>query len=230
MPVSLSSSIDELRSASPAFEVTAEAPKPERTGRYIVTFHPAASAETSKMLADSAGLRVAHATDFTESAVSFDSLGGADALVLPEVGIAVVSAEPEQMEKFGVETATGAGVMAIEPECFAYALATAALGPRDADETGAPRPGNAIDLSPEAASYLREYRDALTHLTDSLLGAASASAEAAAPQPAAALNETAFTWGLQATRAQLSSFTGRGSRCSPRYRIRFEPSGFPFAR
>jgi subtilisin family serine protease len=209
MPVPLSSTMDELRSASPAFEVSAEA-KPERTGRYIVTFHPAAAPETSKMLADSAGLRVAHATDFSESAVSFESLGGADALVLPEVGVAVVSAEPEQMEKFGVESATDTGVLAIEPECFAYALATAALGPSGEEESAAPRANSSIELSPAAASYLRGYRDALTHLTDSLLGSGAA-AEAVGLQPAA-LNEAAFTWGLQATRAQLSSFTGKGIR------------------
>ena len=162
--------------------------------------------------------------------MSFDSLGGADALVLPEVSVAVVSAEPGQMEKFGVATATNSGVMAIEPECFAYAFATAALGPSDEDETGASRVGSAIDLSPAAASYLRGYRDALTHLTDSLLGAGSASAEAAALQPAAALDETAFTWGLQATRAQLASYGERNPRCGPRHRIRPEPSGFPFSR
>jgi subtilisin family serine protease len=208
LPASLSCSVEDLRSASTAFGVGAA--NPEETGRYIVTFRPEATSETAKMLADSASLRVAHATDFGESAVSFDALGAADALVLPEIGIALVSAEPAQMEKFGIESAD-IGVLAVEPERFVYALATPALGPRDEDETGAPRGGPAIHLSAAAASYLRGYRDALSHLTDSLLGSGVAAAEAVGLQPAA-FKETAFTWGLQATRAQLSTFTGNGIR------------------
>jgi subtilisin family serine protease len=211
MPTSLSSSFEELRSASTEFGVSAESTNPEDTGRYIVTFRPETAAETAKTLTDSAGLRVAHASEFSESAVSFEALSSADALVLAELGIAVVSAEPAQMEKLGVESATGTGVLTIEPERFAYALATPALGPRDEDEARATRGGAAIDLSPAAAGYLRGYRDALTHLTDSLLGSSAAAAEAVGLQPAA-LNEGAFTWGLQATRAQLSSFTGKGIR------------------
>jgi subtilisin family serine protease len=211
MPVSLSCGIKELRGAAPSFGVSAEVADPEATGRYIVTFPPEASAETTKLLEDSAGLRVAHATDFTESAVSFDALTSADALVLSEVGVAVVTAEPGQMEKFGVEAPTKAGILAVEPERFVYALATPTIGPDEPDENDRPPAGpvpGGMELSPAAANYLRGYRDALIHLTDSLLGS-GISVEAIGLQPTAFV-ETDFTWGLQATRAQLSSFTGKG--------------------
>ena len=208
MPVSLSCGVKELRSAPPTFGASADVADPEATGRYIVTFPPEATAETAKLLQDSAGLRVAHATDFNESAVSFDALTSADALMLPEVGVAVVTAEPGQIEKFGVEAPLRTGVLAVEPERFVYALAGPVVGTDENDETnGAPAP-NGIDLSPAAASYLRGYRDALMHLTDSLLGA-GVSAEAIGLHPAA-FKENEFTWGLQATRVQLSSFTGKG--------------------
>ena len=74
MPVSLSCGIKELRGAAPAFGGSAEVADPEATGRYIVTFPPDATAETTKLLEDSAGLRVAHATDFTGSAILSDGL------------------------------------------------------------------------------------------------------------------------------------------------------------
>src|SRR5690242_3731197 len=193
MPVSLSCGIKELRGGAPAFGASAEVADPEATGRYIVTFPPDATAEAARLLEDSAGLRVAHATDFTESAVSFDALTSADALVLPEVGVAVVTAEPVQMEKFGVEAPTKAGVLAVEPERFAYALATPTIGPDENDEPPVAPVSDGMELSPAAANYLRGYRDALIHLTDSLLGSGIA-VEAIGLQPAA-FKETDFTWG-----------------------------------
>ena len=180
LPPSLSCSVEDLRSASTAFGV--EAANPEETGRYIVTFRPETTPETARMLADSASLRVAHATDFGESAVSFDALTAADALVLPEIGIALVSAEPAQMEKFGIESAD-TGVLAVEPERFVYAFATPRLARA---KTMRRRSREAVLPSicqPAAASYLRGYRDALSHLTDSLLGSSAAAAEAVGLQP-----------------------------------------------
>ena len=57
--------------------------------------------------------------------------------------------------------------------------------------------------------YLRGYKDAVNHLFDQLTGERAGGA----PEVAITLADTAqFTWGLQATRAHQSRFSGRGIR------------------
>jgi subtilisin len=208
MAMSLTSSLQELRAVSSSFGVPADSPQAEETGRYIITFRPETTTEAMKSLSETAGLRVANANDYSDAAVSFDALGGADALVLPAVGVAIVAADPSQVERLGVESTADSAILAIEPERFVYAITSPALSIQEDDdshgETG-------LGLSAAAANYLRGYRDALDHLTQSLLGKGGGTPELMNLQPAAFV-ETMFTWGLQATRVNISPRSGKGVR------------------
>ena len=202
----LTSSVEELRAAGAAESPGARGAAPETTGRYIVSFQPENAGEGAQLLASAAGLRAASAADFTESAVSFEALGDADALVLPEIGIAVVAANPEQMSRLSTAASAEGPVLAVEPEYFEYALASPILGPAsEGDDPEEPEPD--MGLSTEAASYLMGYRDAANHIAQKLLGGTSP--EAGTPD-AAAFNEALITWGLQATRVNRSRRTGAG--------------------
>jgi subtilisin family serine protease len=97
------------------------------TGRYIVTYREDAQDQGGEFL-QSLGLRTADARDFDDQAVSVEDVGDADALVFPEIGAAVISAEAAAERELGVATldaTDSAGVEAIEPEYFVFADNTA---------------------------------------------------------------------------------------------------------
>lgn len=200
--VPLSSAISAASAQTPA-DAT---PTSGTTGRFIVTFREGAEHEAVAALSG-AGLQVASSNDFTDSAVDFGALSTADALVLPEIGVAVVSAEPERMDSMSALGETSP-ILAIEPERYVYALAAPA--PIRMEEPAPEQPAApALDLSASAAAYIRGYADAVDSFTRTLL--TSASAAAAAAQPVVqAWNESQITWGLQATRVPASAFSGKG--------------------
>ena len=174
---------------------------PGTTGRFLVLLREDADAGAA-MLSRVSGLRVASAADF-EAGAAPEDLGGADAVVLPELGICVVDAQPDQIRALGASV-EDTGVLAIEPERVVYAIQD---GP--AVQTGllgsVPESGTA-SISLE---YLRGYRDAVNHLYDKLTGT---EAGEVAAEAAPAFSETELTWGLQATKVPASRFTGRGIR------------------
>src|SRR5262249_38856536 len=114
------------------------------TGRYIVTFKENAGEEATKSLG-AQGLRLADARDYSDQAITLESVGDAEAVVLPEVGAAVVSGAA--FEARGLSTladgSTDSAVEAIEPEYFAFA---------DADPLG----------------YLRGFRRAVETIAEDL--------------------------------------------------------------
>src|SRR5277367_1404941 len=63
-----------------------------KTGRFLMTFKEGAAAAGMKAL-QSRKLRIASAKDFTNQAVDFQQVGDADALMFPEIGVALVSGE-----------------------------------------------------------------------------------------------------------------------------------------
>ncbi len=198
--VPLSSAISAASAQAPA----AATPTPDTTGRFIVTFREGAEHEAAAALSGS-GLQVASSKDFTDSAVDFGALTTADALVLPEIGVAVVSSEPERMDAMSALGETSP-ILAIEPERYVYALAAPA--PIRVEEPAPEQPAApGLELPPAAAAYIRGYADAVDGLTRTLL--ASASAAAAAQPVVQAWNESQITWGLQATRVPASAFSGK---------------------
>ncbi len=93
------------------------------TGRFLVTFKEEAIEEGIKALGDQQGMRVASARDFDKETVAFESVGDADAVVFPEIGVALIgeeSAQERNMSTFG-EIASDSPIEAIEPERFVFA-------------------------------------------------------------------------------------------------------------
>lgn len=212
MSVPLSSSPDELLAAAPTTGILSEG-SASGTGRFIVTMRPEATIEGAQLMSDSAGLRVANAADFDQSAVNFDALGDAGALLFPELGVAVLSAEPDQIQSMGARIESDSPILAIEPERFVYALSSPAVGRvEEREESPEPSPvvGNGLGLSPAAANYLRGYRDALDHISAALLGTPAGSPVAPDQVEATAISEAVFTWGLQVTRVHISALSGAG--------------------
>jgi hypothetical protein len=92
------------------------------TGRFIATFRQDALDDGIQSLT-AAGMQIADARDFQDQGVSLRDVGGADALVFPEIGAAVLSGAAAESRGMTVESALAEDgpVETIEPEYFAFA-------------------------------------------------------------------------------------------------------------
>ena len=186
------------------FEEGAELTGLGTTGRYLVLLREDAVPAGIRALTEAAGVSVASAADFAGGAVDAGTLDEAEALVFPELGVAVVDALPEQVRGLSALAAEESGILAIEPERVVYALE----GPRPAAALpAAPATGLPVD-------YLLGYRDAVNFLVERVTGAGGAAA-GLVPESrmgVAAFDETQLTWGLQVTNVAASPCSGRGVR------------------
>ncbi|OQP40898.1 peptidase S8 [Niastella yeongjuensis] len=93
-----------------------------QTGRYLVTYKPGAAEEGKQSLADQ-GLRIADARDFTEQAITLESVGDADTIHFNEIGVALVSGPAAQERSMDIQTeaATDSAIESIDPEYFVFA-------------------------------------------------------------------------------------------------------------
>jgi subtilisin family serine protease len=113
-------------------------------------------------------------------------------LVFGDLGVAVVDAEPTQLNSLSIGR-QDSPILAIEPEQVVYALQ---------DVTSSRAASATSDTISVSVDYLRGYRDAVTTLAGNLLPSEQT-------QNAQALfDESAATWGLQATKAIDSQFSG----------------------
>jgi len=182
--------------------------EPGTTGRYLVLMREDAGNSGIKALTSAAGLSVASTADFEATGVTVESMGGADALVFDNIGVAIVDAPPDQIQAVSVAAGDDNAILAIEPERIVYALQDDWTAMAD---VSLPVSAGELPASPAISiEYLKGYRDAVNHLVNKLIGGAPE--EASAEAIAAAFSETELTWGLQATRAAASRFTGRGIR------------------
>lgn len=159
------------------------------TGRYVLVFsddvHGDEAALTTAVREVAGAASIASTSDFTARALDVEQALTADATMFPELGLAVVSADPAQAAALSAAAQADGRVLAVEPEQTLYAIAES--------------PGLSTD-------FLRGYRAAADHLYELANGDSAAAAVAVA-----GLSDTAaFTWGLQATRASTSSLDGRG--------------------
>lgn len=95
-----------------------------QTGRYLVTFKEGAGEEAVKSLSTLQGMRLADARDFEGQAMVMEDIGDADAIVFPEVGVALISGEAAQERSMNVqaeENAADSPVESIDPEYFVFA-------------------------------------------------------------------------------------------------------------
>ena len=164
----------------------------ETTGRYTVVFRDDAYASTeaiSSALGDIAGISsVASASDFTDGVVKDAELGSMDAAFFPELGVATVACDEEQLQALQSVAVDRGVILSVEPEYIYHAL-------------------SGID-----DGYLRGYRDAVNHLYDQLVGERGG-LDGTEFEAEAVWSDTArFTWGLQATRTHVSRYSGRGVR------------------
>ncbi|HJT91132.1 MAG TPA: S8 family serine peptidase [Mycobacterium sp.] len=154
------------------------------TGRQVVVLAPKSGrSNPARALASIAGLsNVAHTKDFESQALSMSDSDAAEATVFDELGVAVVSSDPDQRSALMAAAAEGDVVLSVEPELIHHALTV--------------------------TDYARGYHDGVSDLYGRLNGDGGGStALAAAP-----VDNDQFTWGLQATRVSTSSRTGRGVR------------------
>ncbi len=207
----------EATGSSPAEPIAADVVQPGTTGRWLVLFGEGVEAVRAgtRALTDTAGLRVASAADFGGGAIEAAVLQQDQAIVFPQLGVAVVSAPPAQLRTLSVRAAEEIGILAVEPERIVYAI----------DENwpirpAVPQPG--IGVAPPSvpapsnvgigAEYLRAFQAGVNAVVQHALGAAGIPTGLSSEIVGAAIDETQLTWGLQLTNVAASQFTGRDVR------------------
>ena len=136
------------------------------TGRYLVTFKESAAEEGAQTFG-ARGMRVADARDFTDQAATLENVGDADAVVFPEIGVALVGADAAQERSIhaNAEIAADSPIEAMEPEYFVFpqqdpsaTLLREAIARRGQAETGE-QVRNTVARTPIAdpAEYLRGF-------------------------------------------------------------------------
>ncbi len=158
----------------------------ETTGRYLILLPEDGIESSIRALTDSTGITsVARSADFADRTFTAEQLETTDTAVFDNLGVAVVSLDPDQVQSIRTTTAIGGAVLAIEPERVVYAI-EASLN------TGL------------TSDYLKGYRDAINHLVAQAIPSESQLAAAAAFANGSA------TWGLQATKVVDTPYSGLG--------------------
>ena len=167
--------------------------EPETTGRYIVTFREGASTEAVAALENFTGVRdsdLVRSADFQDSGIDMAQIPSEGGAVLGNLGMAVVNAAPDAAGALAMEAGEDSAILAVEPEGIMYALS---------------------ELKGVSIDYLRGFRDCAQSLYTSA-SSAPPGGEGGTDliEAAAFLNSPTHTWGLIATRAATSRFTGQG--------------------
>jgi subtilisin family serine protease len=92
------------------------------TGRFLVTFKEGAADAAVKQLQAKSGLRIAHAADFEGQAVALEEAGDADAVVFPDIHVALLGGAAAQEHSLTVETSIASDdpYHSIDPEYFVF--------------------------------------------------------------------------------------------------------------
>ena len=153
-----------------------------QTGRFLATYKEGALSAGIKAL-KSRSFRTADARDFTNQDINVADVGDADAVVFPEIGVALISgpAFAERGMSVNAELAADDPMQVVEPEYFVFAY--------DGD-----------------GDYLRGFLSAANAIARDL-GGADARADTDE-----AVQSIGFTWGLTACRVPPSVRSGVGIR------------------
>lgn len=165
----------------------------ETSGRYLVLFEEGATKAGLKALTNTTGVKVANSTDAEAGVFSAEELEQ-DGLLFDDLGVALISAQPDQLQALAANEEEQAAILAVEEERIVHALMVT--------EAASPPPATAL-----SGDYIRGYRDAVLGLTATMESGGSA---LVAPAPLATWDETQVTWGLQACGVTNSSPTGKG--------------------
>jgi subtilisin family serine protease len=154
-----------------------------KTGRFLMTFKEGAAAAGMKALQAKQGLRMASAKDFAGQAVDLEQAGDADAVVFPEIGVALVSGEATR--EHGLTAAAFAEedphTHSVDPEYFMFAS----------------------QINP--ADYLKGVLRTAEMIAEDLGGVAPTMMAADVTAQVAGV-----TWGLSACKVPSSQFSGKG--------------------
>jgi subtilisin family serine protease len=164
----------------------------ETTGRYLVLFEEGAVKPGLKALTNATGVKTASSADTEAGVFSAEELEQ-DGVLFDDLGVAVVSAEPDQLHALAGSEAEEAAILAVEEERIVHALVV--------NERVAAPPATAL-----SGDYLRGYRDAVLSLAATM----ETGGAVVAPEAALTWDESQATWGLQATKVTSSSRTGKG--------------------
>lgn len=155
---------------------------PAKTGRYLVTYKEGALDTGIKALSKQHGLRVANARDTADQAMSLEAAADADALVFPEIGVAVLGGEAAEarsmMDSAGI--AADSPILSVDPEYFVFA--------------------NQVNV----ADYLKGVMHTAQTIYEDIGMTEEQVQEAVSPEVLGA------TWGITAVRANNSRYSGRG--------------------
>lgn len=168
----------------------------------VVRFTPQATRTGVKQL-EGSGFRVASSKDFRSADAVPNNFDGADVQYFERFGIAIVRRDGERLRPMVERAMQQKIVSAVRPERTYRALGGAGMQRAEAPQA------SFAGVATLDQDYLRGYRDGISELVDRLLGNEVAEGERAA---VARVDETAATWGLQATRVMGSSLTGAGIR------------------
>ena len=154
-----------------------------QTGRYLITYKEGAQEAGMKAM-KAQNMRAADARDFTSQAVDVAHMGGADLLMFPEIGVALVSGAAYQARGMSVqaEIASDSPMQTVEPEYFVFAE------------------GSADD-------YLRGFLSAAQAISHDLGRSSGASAD-----DEVGAQVLGVTWGLTACKVPPSLRSGAGIR------------------
>lgn len=170
------------------------------TGRLIVTFKESAVEEGLQSLGVQ-GMRVADARDFDAQAATLEDVGDADAVVFPEIGVAVVGGDAAQASSFSIqsELASDSPIESIDPEYFMFS--------QNLFETYVQEVGQGAET--QTGDYLRGFLRAAETIAKDLRGGNGAQTELDGETEALVLGAT---WGLNACRVPPSTRSGLGIR------------------
>ena len=178
------------------------------TGRYIITFKEGAIDSGLEAIgAQGLGLRVADARDFDEQAITLEAVGDADAVLFPEIGVALVGSEAvaERGLEVNSEIAADSPYEAVEPEYFVFAEATRMPNVRESARTTIESAERTTRV--DNAEYLRGFARAAQAIAGDLSGLGETALEA--EEEALVLGAT---WGLIKCRVPQSPRSGAGMR------------------
>lgn len=164
----------------------------EATGRFIVTFREGVYTQAIAALQKSTGLSQANlmrSAEFAETGIDMNQLPTDGGAIFENLGMAVVNVAPDAAVSLGMEAGEESAILAVEPEGVMYAL---------------------TELKGLSLDYLHGFRDAAQSLYASA-GSDPAEAEEGVDFEASGfLDSVTHTWGLLATKAAASRFTGQG--------------------
>lgn len=141
----------------------------QTTGRYLVLLPESDVRSGMSALTDSTGIR------------------DTDMSLYSNLGVVVVSLDPDRLQSLNTAVAGDAPIIAAEPEQIMYAIGSSVSG--------------------EIANYLQGYKDGVTNLADNLGNGNVTLGEKVTPS---IFSDGTATWGLQATKVVDSNYSGAG--------------------